>query len=102
MDAKARQSMFLRHMTVEQLDEHIFKHYNYNGIDAHQDLALIASAEKARKATRNSAPIWLGMTAFSGYNMTRMGVLSASGRIGAITGLAIGSFMTFSALNTKV
>ena len=48
MDAKARQSMFLRHMTVEQLDEHIFKHHNYSGIDAHQDLALIASAQKAR------------------------------------------------------
>ena len=48
MDAKARQSMFLRHMTVEQLDEHIFKHHNYSGIDAPQDLALIASAQKAR------------------------------------------------------
>ena len=102
MDAKARQSMFLRHMTVEQLDEHVFKHHNYSGMDAREDLALIASAEKARAFTRNSAPFWLGMTAFSGYNMTRMGVLSASGRIGAITGLTIGAFMSFSALNTKV
>ena len=93
--------MFLRYMTADQIDEHVFKHHNYNGMDAHNDLTLIASAERARRFTQNSAPIWLGMTAFSGYNVTRMGVLSASGRVGAITGLAIGSLMTFAALNTK-
>ena len=94
--------MLLRHMTTEQIDEHVFKHYNYNGMDAHNDLYLIARAESVRRLTRNTAPFWLGLTALSGYNVTRMGVLSPTGRIGAITGLAIGSFMTFATLNTKV
>ena len=34
------------------------------------------------------------MTAVSGYNLTRIGVLSNSGRIGAIGGLALGAVMT--------
>ena len=42
--------------------------------------------------------MWLGMTAVSGYNITRMGVLSATGRVGAITGLAVGSFMTLNSI----
>lgn len=53
MDSKARQSMFLRSMTGEQIDEHVFKHYNYNGMEAHDDLYRIASAEQARKTLRN-------------------------------------------------
>ena len=102
MDSKARQSMFLHKMTGEQIDEHVFKHYNYNGEEAAADLHRIASAEKARRQLRASAPVWLGMTAFSAYNVSRMGVLSASGRIGALSGLVVGSCLTIASLSTKV
>ena len=65
---------------------------------AHDELYFVARAELARKKLRRSWPIWLGMTAISGYNVTRMPVLSASGRIGALAGLTVGTMMTFRSL----
>ena len=47
---------------------------------------------------RKSAPLWLGMTAISGYNLSRMSVLSNSGRVGAAAGLLTGAFFTFRTL----
>ena len=38
------------------------------------------------------------MTAISGYNLSRMTVLSNSGRVGAAAGLLTGAFMTFKTL----
>ena len=93
-----RKSMLLNRMICDQINEHVFKHYNYNGMEADADLQTIVSAEYGRRYLRKSAPIWLGMTAVSGYNLTRMGVLSNSGRIGAMTGLAFGAWMSVVAL----
>ena len=78
--------MFINHL--------IFKHYNYNGMEAEADLRTMAAAYNARQTLKKSAPIWIGLTAFSAYNVSRMGVLSVSGRVGAISGLAFGSIMT--------
>ena len=38
------------------------------------------------------------MAGVSAYNMSRMGVLSNSGRMGAIAGLTVGAFMTLTTL----
>ena len=89
-----RRSMLLAPITCDQINEHVFKHYNYNGLEAQEDLDLIARADITRRRMRKSVPLWLGMTAISGYNVTRMGVLSNSGRIGAIGGLVFGSLAT--------
>ena len=51
-----------------------------------------------RRQVRKTTPMWLGMTAISGYNLTRMGVLSNSGRIGAIGGFAVGTLMTINTM----
>mmetsp|Transcript_41524 Transcript_41524/g.54664 ORF Transcript_41524/g.54664 Transcript_41524/m.54664 type:complete len:100 (+) Transcript_41524:32-331(+) len=93
-----RTSMLINPMTCDDINEKVFKHYNYDGVRAHGDLDTIARAESARARLRRTVPLWLGMTAVSGYNCTRLGVLSASGRAGAIGGLAFGAFMTFTTL----
>ena len=93
-----RQSMLLRPMSGQEIDEHVWKHHNYNGLAAAADLDTIARAEVARGQLRKTTPIWFGMTVVSGYNLTRMGVLSGSGRMGAIGGLALGALMTVQTL----
>ena len=89
-----RKSMLLNRMSCEQINEHVFKHHNYDGTSADADLQTIVSAEYGRRYLRKSTPIWLGMSAIGGYNLTRMGVLSNSGRMGAIGGLAFGAWMS--------
>ena len=93
MDSE-RRTMVLNSMTSEEINEKIFKHYNYDGLQAYSELSLLARAENARKSLRAQMPIWLGVTGISAYNCTRLSVLSASGRIGAIGGLALGAGMT--------
>lgn len=93
-----RDHILLHPMSVQQIDEIVFKNYNYNGLEAHNDLQKIARADASRKNLRMTVPLWLGMTAVSGYNVSRMGVLSNSGRIGAIGGLAFGAIMTITTI----
>lgn len=93
-----RRSMFLREMSCDEVNDNIFKHHNYNGLDSYEDLKKLVYHDMARRRMRKALPIWLGMTAFGGYNLTRMGVLSASGRVGALAGVVIGSTMTLTAL----
>ena len=94
--------MFRGPMTVADIDEHVFKFFNYNGAQCENAIQRIAVAENARKFQKRWLPYGLGMIAFSGYNLSRFGVLSSSGRIGAISGLAIGTFMTVVSVTTKV
>ena len=91
-----------RPMTGDEVTEKIFKYYNYNGLDAHDDISRLERATTNRQRFRNSAPMWLGMTAVSAYNVTRTGVLSKSGRTVAVAGLVLGSFGSYVALSTKV
>lgn len=86
--------MLVQKLTAEQIDQNIFKFYNYNGAAAHEDLKRVVAADSARKGMKKYLPVWMGMTAVSGYNLTRMGVLSNSGRVGAIGGLALGASTT--------
>jgi len=81
-------------MTSKDINEHIWKHYNYNFLAAQKDLEFIERADKHRKRMRKTTPLWLGMTAVSGYNMSRLGFLSASGRVATVSGLVLGSVMT--------
>lgn len=98
MSDRERRSMLIRPMTGDEINEKVLKVYNFNGMEAHKDLDTIARAESFRANMRGTTPVWLGMSAVSGYNITRMGVLSASGRIGAIGGLAFGTLMTITTL----
>ncbi len=93
-----RKSMLLHLTSGQQINDQVWKHHNYNGLEASDDLATIARAHAARNSLRKSMPLWFGMTVFSGYNITRMGVLSNSGRMGAIGGLALGAIMTVTTL----
>lgn len=90
-----RRSMMLNHMSGDEINEQIFKHHNFDGLASHSDLSLVARAEYSRSSLRATTPLWLGMTSVGAYNCTRLGVLSASGRIGAIGGVALGAVMTF-------
>ena len=85
-------------MTGDEIKEKVFKHYNYDGLQADADLNKLASAEAMRRRMRMSAPIWFGLTVFSAENCARLGVLSRSGKIGAIGGLAFGAMMTFTTI----
>ena len=87
-----RKSMLINPMSCDQINEFIFKHHNYNGAEAHNDLLIQAKAEQTRRRMKNSMPMWMGLVGIAGYNVTRMGVLSPSGRIGAIGGLAFSTF----------
>ena len=93
-----RRSMLLRPMTTQEIEENVWKHDNYDGVAASEDLATLARAHEARGQLRKSMPLWLGMSVVSGYNLTRMSVLSNTGRIGAIGGLAVGAIMTVNSL----
>ena len=93
-----RQRALIQPLNGDQINELIFKHHNYDGLAAQRDLHLVAQAERFRATMRRSTPVWMGMAAVGGYNLTRMGVLSNTGRIGAIGGLAVGTFMTVFAL----
>ena len=85
-------------MTCDDINEKVFKFHNYNGAQAYAELDLIARADQRRQQMRNSLPLFLGITAFSGYNLSRMGVLSASGRVGAGIGFVTGAALTVSSL----
>ena len=98
MADKERRHMLLGEMTCQQIDEHVFKHHNFDGLQAQDDLNTIVKADEARRSLRMTSPVWIGMTGVSAYNMTRMGVLSNSGRMGAIAGLTVGAFMTLTTL----
>ena len=86
--------MLQGNLTCQDIDEKVFKHYNYDGLAAHADLQTIIKADDAKQSLKLMAPMWVGMTGISAYNLTRMGVLSNSGRVGAIGGLAFGAIMT--------
>ena len=93
-----RNSMLLRPMSGDDIRENVWKHHNWNGLDAYADLQLLQSADHGRQVMRRSVPLWLGMTAISGYNVSRMTVLSNSGKAGAVAGLLTGAFMTYRTL----
>ena len=93
-----RKSMLLNQMSAEEINEKVFKHYNYNGLEAYADLSLIARAEASRASLRSTTPLFLGMTGVSAFNCTRLSVLSASGKMGAVGGLVFGAAMTFTTM----
>ena len=56
-------------------------------------------AERSRATARTTMPVWLGLTAFSAYNVSRIGGLSGSGRGAAVAGLASGLYLTWASMN---
>ena len=81
--------------SVKDFEENMLKHHSFDGEAMTQDMKHLLAYERAKHWQRQSATIWIGMTAMSAYNMSRFGVLSKSGKVGAVMGLCVGSFMTF-------
>ena len=95
MSDSERKSMLLRPMSGDDIREKIFKYHNWNGLDAYEDLNKLQAAEHGREVIRKTVPLWFGMTVLSSYNVSRMTVLSNSGRVGAVAGLVTGGIMTY-------
>ena len=90
-----RKRMFLQPMTTDEINEKVWKHHNYNCLDAYDDLSTLQAADHGRVMLKRTTPLWFGMTLLSSYNITRMTVLSNSGRVGAVAGVLTGAFMTY-------
>ena len=90
-----RKSMLLKPMSGDEIRENVWKHHNWNGLEAHDDLMVLQAADHGRQVLRRTVPLWFGVTVLSGYNVSRMTVLSNSGRVGAVAGVLTGAFMTY-------
>ena len=93
-----RKSMLMQPMTGDEIREKVWKHHNWNCLDAYEDLHTLQAADNGRNVLRKSAPMWFGMTVLSSYNVSRMTVLSNSGRVGAVAGVLTGAWMTYKTL----
>jgi len=54
--------------------------------------------ERMNRLYKDSAIIWIGMTGFSAYNLSRFTALTGSGRVLAGIGLTFGAFNTMGSL----
>jgi len=97
MSESDRRTLLWRDLNTKEIEENIFKFHNYDGVKMHRDLQLLEKHDRAKKWTRATVPIWLGITGISAYNVTRFGVLSKTGQAGALAGLVLGAYLTQSA-----
>lgn len=74
-----RKALLWSNLTARDIREHIYKYHNYDGVKMNKELLIIERHDRAKRYARASAPVWLGMTAISAYNITRFGVLSKTG-----------------------
>lgn len=93
-----RKTLLWSNLSTKDIREHIYKYHNYDGVKMNRDLQTIERHDRAKNYARASAPVWLGLTAFSAYNVTRIGVLSKSGQAAAVAGLVLGAYLSQSAL----
>ena len=90
-----RKSRLLQPMSGDEIREEVWKHHNWNGLAAYDDLMTLQAADHGRVVLRRTVPLWFGVTLLSSYNVSRMTVLSNSGRVGAVAGVLTGAFMTY-------
>ena len=64
----------------------------------HYDLVQAEAYHRAQKNAKKMIPVFGLLTFVSGYNISRFGVLSQTGRLGATFGLLFGSYMTYSTI----
>ena len=74
-----RKALLWSNLSSKDIHEHVYKFHNYDGVKMNRDLHIIERHDRAKHYARASAPVWLGLTTFSAYNVTRIGVLSKSG-----------------------
>lgn len=94
-----RSELLWRDLNTTEIEQHIFKHYNYNGEAMHNDLLLLERHNRARQLGRKTMPLWLGMSAVAAYNLSRFGVLSRTGQGAAVAGMIGGIYMITCAYN---
>lgn len=85
-------------LSAKQLREEVFDKHNWNGEAMANDILTLERHERATKYAKATMPVWAGVTAVSAYNLTRLGVLSGSGKGAALAGSVLGAYMTVSTL----
>ena len=93
-----RKALLWSNLNAKDIREKIYKVHNYDGVKMNRELQLIERHDRAKSYARGSAPVWLGLTAFSAYNITRIGVLSKTGQAAAVAGLLVGGYLSQSSL----
>lgn len=93
-----RKALLWSNLSSNDIRTKVYEFHNYDGVKMNRDLQIIERHDRAKQYARASAPVWLGMTAFSAYNVTRMGVLSKTGQAAAVTGLLVGAYFSQSSL----
>ena len=88
----------MRDLTCDELNKHIFNHYNYDCKEGYQDLMRVVHRERMKRLYKDSSIIWIGMTGFSAYNLSRISALTGQGRVLAGLGLAFGGLNTIGSL----
>lgn len=95
-----RRELLWKDLTTAEIEEHIFKHYNYDGQAMHNDLLLLERHDRAKQLGRKTMPLWLGMSAVSAFNLSRFGVLSSTGKGAAVAGMIGGIYFVTCAYNS--
>ena len=89
-------------VSIAEIDEKIFKPNNYDMMKMNRELKFLAIREQNRRQHYMlQIMLGTGITGFSAYNATRMGVLSKNGRIGALAGLAFGPLTLYWGLSNR-
>lgn len=96
-EGETRSEMLSRALTGAEIHRNIYQFHNYD-VDAVQaDMYQHMVHDHFKQIARQTTPIWLGVTAFSAYNISRINVLSPQGKIAALAGCAYGLWMTYQA-----
>jgi hypothetical protein len=74
-----RKALLWSNLSTQDIREKVYEYHNYDGLKMNKELLIIERHERAKRIARASVPVWFGLTVFSAYNITRMGVLSKSG-----------------------
>ena len=98
MDSRVR-GLNRADVSVDDIKAQILAHHGGDMKMAHKEMYFISRYDRTRQKADFVFPVvGLGMTAISGFNVARMGVLSKTGKIGAIAGLITGPLMMARAL----
>ena len=96
---ESRSDLIYRDLSCDELTQKVLKHHNYDGLRANQELRQLAWLYNIRQRNAVLHPlVGISMTGISAYNLSRMGVLSNSGKVGAVAGFCVGSLVLLSAV----
>ena len=72
----------------------VLREHNYDMLSAYYTLRRVQMVEETRARHRKVFPaLGLGITAFSAYNVSRIGVLTGTGKVAAMLGMVVGPIL---------